>query len=418
SLIEEYQSALYENGALGEIEHYYTTLQNFVPYDTRILEALKKLYETTGESSKLADVAVSLNILDQKAGGNNVPQQGMDGQTDSSSTDPSTAEDLPWGDEIDLSNSADIILDQSENSTENMLEDFAAVDLSSGPPETGVTDIEEFEIDISFDLPEDQDMFPPSPEDKENGEPSLPEMEDDGTDSHVLPETTDEGNTVTFEELTEDTALPADDIETPFDFSTSIEDAVPLVTLDVTDDHPVDSEVELPSFMEEADVSRKPEPGLSLELFRENLENQIEKEDAETHYNLGIAYMEMGLHDDAIKQFRIAANDPERELDCLTLHAVCSREKNDYEDSESILTTLLSLKGLQPERVQNLRYELGVLYMASGRKDEALQSFREIFVANPGFRDTMNLISCLSGNNGSLDLSDVEDMEITLEELE
>jgi len=79
---------------------------------------------------------------------------------------------------------------------------------------------------------------------------------------------------------------------------------------------------------------------------------------------------------------------------------------------------LLSLKGLQPERAQNLRYELGILYMVSGRKDEALQSFREIFVVNPGFRDTMNLISSLTGNTGSLDLSDVDDMEITLEEIE
>lgn len=418
SLIEEYQSALYESGALGEIEHYYTTLQNFVPYDTRILEALKKLYETTGESSKLADVAVSLNILKQKAGGNTVSQQGGDAQPDSSSTDPSAAEDLPWGDEIDLSNTADIISDHSEDSTENMLEDFAAVDLSSGPPETGVTDIDEFEIDISFDLPEDEDMFPNSSKDRENGESSPPEKEYEGTYFHVLPETTDEGNTDTFDELTEDAVLPAGDIEAQFDFSTSIEDAVPLVTLDEPDDHPVEPEVELPSFMEEADVSGKPEPGLSLEMFRENLDNRIEKEDAETHYNLGIAYMEMGLHDDAIKQFRIAANDPERELDCLTLHAVCSREKNDYEDSERILTMLLSLKGLQPERVQNLCYELGILYMASGRKDEALQSFREIFVVNPGFRDTMNLISRLTGNTGSLDLSDVDDMEITLEEIE
>jgi len=423
SLIEEYQSALYESGALGEIEHYYTTLQNFVPYDTRILEALKRLYETTGESSKLADVAVSLNILKQKAGGNNVPQQGQNGQSYSSSTDPSAPEDLPWGDEIDLSNTADIISDHSGNAIENTLEDFAAVDLSSEPPETGVTDIDEFEIDISFDLPEDTHTLSHPTEEGEYGESFLTEKEYDGTDSHVLPETADEGNTDKFEELTEDTVLPSVDIEAPFDFSDSIEDNVSLVTLDEPADFPVDSEVELPSFMEEMDASHEPdsplpESALSLEAFREHLETRIEKEDAETHYNLGIAYMEMGLHDDAIKQFRIAANDPERELDCLTLHAVCSREKNDYEDSERILTMLLSLKGLQPERAQNLRYELGILYMVSGRKDEALQSFREIFVVNPGFRDTMNLISSLTGNTGSLDLSDVDDMEITLEEIE
>ncbi|NMC73305.1 MAG: tetratricopeptide repeat protein, partial [Geobacteraceae bacterium] len=129
------------------------------------------------------------------------------------------------------------------------------------------------------------------------------------------------------------------------------------------------------------------------------------------------AYMEMGLHDDAIKQFRIAANDSNRELDCLTLQGVCCREKGDYAGAEQVLASVLSLADLGAERVLNIRYELGLLYMAAGRGEEALQSFREVFSVNPGFRETMSMIAKLSGKAGSLDLPDMEDVDIELEEI-
>jgi tetratricopeptide (TPR) repeat protein len=152
--------------------------------------------------------------------------------------------------------------------------------------------------------------------------------------------------------------------------------------------------------------------------FKESLDQQLDKEDAETHYNLGIAYMEMALQDDAIKQFRIAANDPSRELDCLTLQGVCCREKGDFAGSEQVLTSVLSLGDLRADRVMNLQYELGLLYTAAGREEEALQAFRDVFVANPGFRDTMKMIKKLSRKAGSFDLSDMGDVEIELEELD
>ena len=65
-LLDRYLPDLFSANAYGDVEHYYTTLQNLAPYDLRLLQGLKNLYELTGESSKLADVQVSLNILSQK----------------------------------------------------------------------------------------------------------------------------------------------------------------------------------------------------------------------------------------------------------------------------------------------------------------------------------------------------------------
>src|SRR4030095_13135392 len=44
--------------------------------------------------------------------------------------------------------------------------------------------------------------------------------------------------------------------------------------------------------------------------FRKGVEQQVDSNDFDTHYNLGIAYKEMGLMDEAIRQFHFAARDP------------------------------------------------------------------------------------------------------------
>jgi len=43
--------------------------------------------------------------------------------------------------------------------------------------------------------------------------------------------------------------------------------------------------------------------------------SQVEETDSATHYDLGVAYKEMGLVSDALKEFSLAARDPAR--DCM-----------------------------------------------------------------------------------------------------
>ena len=66
------------------------------------------------------------------------------------------------------------------------------------------------------------------------------------------------------------------------------------------------------------------------EIFREfkkGVEQQLSPEDYETHYNLGIAYKEMSLTDEAISEFQRAAKSPQYAVECCSMLGLCFLEK-------------------------------------------------------------------------------------------
>lgn len=135
--------------------------------------------------------------------------------------------------------------------------------------------------------------------------------------------------------------------------------------------------------------------------------------DAETHFDLGIAYKEMGLFDDAITEFKHASVSPARRLDCLSLQAACYREKNEYDRAERLLLDEIHQAAATGEELLGLKYELGLLYEISDRPDEALALFLEIRAVNPEFHGVSEKIRSLQGEGDSFDLVDLD-----LEELE
>lgn len=138
--------------------------------------------------------------------------------------------------------------------------------------------------------------------------------------------------------------------------------------------------------------------------------------DAETHFDLGIAYKEMGLYDDAIAEFKRAEISPNRKLDCLILQAGCYREKGDFQEAEDILFDAMTLKDATTEDILGLKYELALVYETCGRLDEALVVYHQVRKENPEFHGVSAKIASLEGEEDSLDLIDPDYEE--LEELE
>ncbi len=138
----------------------------------------------------------------------------------------------------------------------------------------------------------------------------------------------------------------------------------------------------------------------SLSEFRKGLESQVAAEDFETHYNLGIAYKEMGLLDDAIDQFDKVVVDPQRRIDCLTLKGVCLVQKGAFDQAVSTFKEGLAYDDLKNGERISLYYELGLLYMEWGQPLEALDSFQCVADVDPFFRNVDDQICRLRKDLG------------------
>ena len=121
--------------------------------------------------------------------------------------------------------------------------------------------------------------------------------------------------------------------------------------------------------------------------FKRGVEKQFGKEDYDTYYNLGIAYREMGLYDDAISAFQTSINDPKRRLDSFILLGVTHRDIDEMEKSIDYFREALDTQGIQPDESIGLKYELALSYELAGEMDQAFPLYAEIHNQNPRFRD-------------------------------
>jgi tetratricopeptide (TPR) repeat protein len=126
----------------------------------------------------------------------------------------------------------------------------------------------------------------------------------------------------------------------------------------------------------------------------------IELEDAESHYNLGIAYKEMGLLDDAIAEFDKAIRSPARMLDSLTLKGICLGEKGAFDEAEKTFLAGLSHPGLSADERNSMKFELGLLYDSWGRPLQALEAFESVADTDPFFREVGEKVAALRAQLG------------------
>ena len=144
----------------------------------------------------------------------------------------------------------------------------------------------------------------------------------------------------------------------------------------------------------------------------EAADSVLDLEELESHYDLGIGYKEMGLYNAAIKEFSVAATNPLRRLDCLTLQAICYREKGEPDKAQDLLQRGRALKVLSAEERMSLSYELAFLLESTGAVEEAIGLYREVLKVNPHFGDVAQKVSALTGDD-PLDV-----IELDLEECE
>jgi tetratricopeptide (TPR) repeat protein len=126
-----------------------------------------------------------------------------------------------------------------------------------------------------------------------------------------------------------------------------------------------------------------------------------DKEDPETHYNLGIAYREMGLLEEAISEFQKVAKSTEKgptfryAMQCCTLLGLAFVEKGQPGIAAIWYERALQTPGLDQESILALRYDLGVAQEMAGDKAAAIKSFSQVYAMNIDYRDVSERISTL-----------------------
>jgi tetratricopeptide (TPR) repeat protein len=136
--------------------------------------------------------------------------------------------------------------------------------------------------------------------------------------------------------------------------------------------------------------------------FRSDLgEMGDEDEDLETHYNLGIAYREMGLLDEAISEFQKVAKAVQRgkpfryAMQCSTLLGLTFIDKGEPQVATVWYSRALEIPGLDQETILALRYDLGLAQELAGETRDALSSFRQVYAVNIDYRDVAERIATL-----------------------
>jgi len=157
-----------------------------------------------------------------------------------------------------------------------------------------------------------------------------------------------------------------------------------------------------------------------FQQFKRGVEQQVDESDTETHYDLGIAYKEMGLLDDAIGEFEIASRSPVRASIALTMIGLCRVEQGRVDEGIAALERGLAAPHRDAREELGLRFELAVALTVAGRDAEALANFERVRAGEPTFRGVNERIAALRvrlGSNDDAERREQEELERAFEDL-
>jgi tetratricopeptide (TPR) repeat protein len=135
-----------------------------------------------------------------------------------------------------------------------------------------------------------------------------------------------------------------------------------------------------------------------LEGFKKGVQQAIKPEEYEAQYELGIAFKEMGLMDDAIAQFEKSMGSGEakgKEVASLTMIGLCLMERGQTEEAIEAFTRGLHSSQASADATKALLFELGLAHQKAGRADLALEQFLAVEKVDPGFRDVKSIVARL-----------------------
>ena len=138
--------------------------------------------------------------------------------------------------------------------------------------------------------------------------------------------------------------------------------------------------------------------------FKQEMEadgEEAEQQDPETHYNLGVAFKEMGLLDEAIGELQKVCQAIDhghsfpQALQVYTWLAECLMNKGAPQAAIKWYQRALQLPAIDEEIRLAVYYEMGAAFEAAGNRQAALENFMEVYANNIDYRDIAERIKTL-----------------------
>jgi tetratricopeptide (TPR) repeat protein len=149
--------------------------------------------------------------------------------------------------------------------------------------------------------------------------------------------------------------------------------------------------------IEEMDLTGDAERNFAqvLEQFRAKLLAHLPPDDVAAHYDLGIAFREMGLLDEAIMVFQIAARAGHMRLKIFEELGQCFLEKQQYTIAEKVLRRALSLERDDELELLGVYYHLGRACEELGQLDDARDAYERVLAMDINFKDATDRLARL-----------------------
>jgi tetratricopeptide (TPR) repeat protein len=134
-----------------------------------------------------------------------------------------------------------------------------------------------------------------------------------------------------------------------------------------------------------------------LEQFKRGIDQNIESDDYQSHYDLGVAFKEMGLLDEAIAEFQKALRSPEGRLRTSEALGICFYDKSQYAISETVLRRAAETVDGGDDAKIGLLYWLGRAAEAQGKTADALGAYERALAVDIRFMDLSDRMHRLGG---------------------
>jgi tetratricopeptide (TPR) repeat protein len=133
-----------------------------------------------------------------------------------------------------------------------------------------------------------------------------------------------------------------------------------------------------------------------LEKFKAGVAANVDDEDFDSHYDLGIAYREMGLIDEAVAEFQKALRGATHRIRAYEALGQCFIDRSEFDVAITVLSRSLREPGLEDDDLIGVLYLLGYAAEENGQPRDAAAYYQRVFAIDIDFRDVGDRLKSMS----------------------